>query len=506
MPGSGCRRLADLTERVAPVDPLAQLTGQRMTRQLAGAKREGERVYPTPARRWSGFRATVPGMALVDENYRDDGRLREQDRVRAADFLADEDRAQITGRGLPFFSGREAELGVFRRVANALSRDRLGNTSIVVEGPPGVGKSALMCQFMEEMRSLPPAGGRRRWLPVPLSSGNSESPPDIADAIDAAIVSRLARDLLASESAEATLLEKLGDYWGKLEPRRARARAREFLDRGGSVMGFSLGASREGPPKSVAQAAARRPAWQSWQIVLMIDEAQGIRPGEHHAGAGTLSALHQGIVRAPVSFCAFGLPGTLLALGDVDVSRLADGRGIHLRGLDDRAAGQTVDRCFGAFGVRGGTAWREAILARAANWPQHLAVYLNAAVRQLREASPERMDAGGADLQAAMHEGDRARARYYEQRLARLRRRHGGFEKLAKALAPVLLERGESLHYNELFDLVEDLGQRIFPPSGTNATQFIQDAEHSGFLAPAGDERGYLMPIPSFARYLLGDG
>ncbi len=70
----------------------------------------------------------------------------------------------------------------------------------------------------------------------------------------------------------------------------------------------------------------------------------------------------------------------------------------HLRGLDDRAAGQTVERCFKAFGVRNGGAWREAILARAANWPQHLAVYLNAAIRQLREAGPERMDAGGADL------------------------------------------------------------------------------------------------------------
>ncbi len=129
----------------------------------------------------------------------------------------------------------------------------------------------------------------------------------------------------------------------------------------------------------------------------------------------------------------------------------ATGRAIHLRGLDDRAAGQTVERCFKAFGVRDGGAWREAILARAANWPQHLAVYLNAAIRQLREASPERMDAAGADLEAAMREGDRARAKYYEQRLARLRRRHGGF------------------------------------------------------LAPAGDEHAYSMPIPSFARYLLGD-
>ncbi len=447
----------------------------------------------------------MPVMALVDENYRDDCELRDQDIVDMERYLSMRDRASATGCGVPFFSGRETEISAFREMANGLSQGLAANASIVVEGPPGVGKSALMCQFMEEMRSLPPTGGRK-WLPVPLSAGSAESPPDIADAIDAAIVPRLAADLLASESAETTLLEKLGDYWGKLEPARARARAREFLDRGGGVPGFSLGASREGPPRSIAQAAARRPAWQSWQIVLMIDEAQGIRPGERHAGGGTLSALHQGIVRAPVSFCAFGLPGTLLSLDDVSVSRLSGGRAIHLQGLDDRAAGQTVERCFKAFGVRNGGAWREAILARAANWPQHLAVYLNAAIRQLREAGPERMDAGGADLEAALREGDRARARYYEQRLARLRRRHGGFEKLAKVLVPALLERGGRLAYSELFDLVEEFGERIFTSSGTNATQFIRDAEHSGFLAPADDKDAYSMPIPSFARHLLGDG
>ncbi len=107
----------------------------------------------------------------------------------------------------------------------------------------------------------------------------------------------------------------------------------------------------------------------------------------------------------PVSFCAFGLPGTLLALGDMSVSRLS-----------------------------------------------------------------------------------------------------GGFEKLARKLAPALLERGGRLPYSELFDLVEEIGREVFSPSGTNAAQFIRDAEHSGFLAPADDEHAYSMPIPSFARHLLGDG
>ncbi len=454
----------------------------------------------------------MPDMALVDEKYRDDGKLRDQDKVDLDRYLSMRDRAPATGRGVPFFSGREREVGVFRGMVNDLSRGLAANASIVVEGPPGAGKSALMCQFMEELRSLPPLGARR-WLPVPVSASDAESPPYLADEIDEAIVSRLAADLLATgglsrKSGEvAGFVEKLGEYWGgDIDLARARTRAREFFDRGGSVMGFSLGASREGPPKTISEAAGRRSnAWQSWQIVLMIDEAQDIKPGDVNAGSGTLSALHQGLARAPVSFCAFGLPGTLLALSDAGVSRLADGRSIRLGGIDETAARHMVNRCFESFGVKGGATWREAIIARAANWPQHLAVYLNAVIRQLREAGPGRMDARGADLDAAMREGDRARARYYGQRLARLRRRHGGFEKLARELVPTLLERGGRLPYSDLFDLVEELGRGIFTPSGANATQFIRDAEHGGLLAPAEDGDVYSMPIPSFAGHLLGE-
>jgi len=42
--------------------------------------------------------------------------------------------------------------------------------------------------------------------------------------------------------------------------------------------------------------------------------------------------------------------------------------------------------------------------------------------------------------------------------------------------------------------------------SNADITRFMQDAEHSGFLMLADDEYAWSMPIPSFARHLLGDG
>ena len=54
-------------------------------------------------------------MALIDPNYIDRGELREQDMVSLQEYLAASDRAiPDRRRGMPFFSGREAELGAFR--------------------------------------------------------------------------------------------------------------------------------------------------------------------------------------------------------------------------------------------------------------------------------------------------------------------------------------------------------------------------------------------------------
>ena len=97
---------------------------------------------------------------------------------------------------------------------------------------------------------------------------------------------------------------------------------RGILDRGVSAMGFSVGAKGEAPPETLPQAARLRGRdWADWQVVLLIGEAQGISPQLPGAAPGTLSSIHRGLVSAPLSFCAFGLPGTSTALAEVGVSR-----------------------------------------------------------------------------------------------------------------------------------------------------------------------------------------
>lgn len=77
---------------------------------------------------------------IVDPNYVDDGALREQDGVPLKRFLSYQDRVKALMGGQPFFSGREAEVGVFRQVLNALSEGVQEDATIAVEAPPGAAR------------------------------------------------------------------------------------------------------------------------------------------------------------------------------------------------------------------------------------------------------------------------------------------------------------------------------------------------------------------------------
>ena len=65
-------------------------------------------------------------------------------------WLDQTDRSEV-GRE-PFFRGRDAEFNVFRRAAGSLHDGRVGGGTMVFQGAPGAGKSALMEECMEAVR------------------------------------------------------------------------------------------------------------------------------------------------------------------------------------------------------------------------------------------------------------------------------------------------------------------------------------------------------------------
>ncbi len=73
----------------------------------------------------------------------------------------------------PFFSGRDAEYEVFRRALNSLRLGHIGGGTMIFQGAPGVGKSALMLECMEAVRrhSTP----NDPWVAVSLNPGTLKS-------------------------------------------------------------------------------------------------------------------------------------------------------------------------------------------------------------------------------------------------------------------------------------------------------------------------------------------
>ena len=207
--------------------------------------------------------------------------------------------------GLPFFSGREVEVNTFPGSARALAIGERANATIIVEGPPGCGKSALLDQFSAVVNDYPVHNGRT-WIAVPINGAIAMSPGAIMAAVDRAIVTRLAGTATADEGA----LGRLSKLLHIQDPKSALDAAKAISDRGVAAFGFRIGRKDSQSPRHMEDLVdLRGRQWDEWNIVLMIDEAQHISadsPGSH---PGTLSSIHQGLAQLPIIFCAFGLQG-----------------------------------------------------------------------------------------------------------------------------------------------------------------------------------------------------
>ena len=450
-------------------------------------------------------------MTLVDPNYVDDGALRPQDQVDLNWFIQARDRALVGDGGVPFFSGREHEVSECREMINRLSSGIQSNATIVVEGPPGAGKSALLAQFHEEMMQLRPTeSSPRQWLPVFLGAHLAESPKGIASAIDSAIATHLGSELLkGSSSRTPDLADRLQAAIGQnLSMEGLLDVARRLGERGGSAFGMSIGAKRHVPVTTLEDAVARRfDQWDEWQIVLLIDEAQQV--SDEHEGdfKGTLSSIHQGGIGAPISFCAFGLTGTWDALEKVGVSRSLAGTDIQLATLHEADARKAVRRCFDAFDVCNGEAWEDAIVARSALWPQHLATYLTSAMSEIRDNAQDRsassaLDARNASLTAAIAQGDKGRRQFYARRLGRLTRDHARFQEYAETVSALFKEKGGPLSWQEVKSALVEGHDGI---GDEDLDGFTEAARHAGLMQRTPSMKGYGVPIPSFAGFILSE-
>jgi len=106
------------------------------------------------------------------------------------------------------------------------------------------------------------------------------------------------------------------------------------------------------------------------------------------------------------------------------------------------------------------------------------------------------------ELAKALAMGDSLRTKYYGRRLAALRRRGDRHKNYAKALIPLLRERGGKLDCDEVF---QALTEGVLDLDDNQATTFLESAKHSGLLALDEGEDAFHLVVPTFAGFIMGE-
>ena len=308
------------------------------------------------------------------------------------------------------FAGREEEFQLLGRAVRAVQRGEVGRT-VVVQGVPGAGKTALLNEYASRLLSAK-IDDERPIIPVPLRPSDFDAPP----ATLVQMVDKRLRELEANGT------------WGVV---RDRVASGAFLV--GNIV-FSTVAKRnfdefktsaKAPnslPIALDDYATFRFGRRESTIVLLLDEAQNLN--NTASVRAHLDALHGGIHgRTQATLACFGLANTVDHLRELGLSRLASGHMRTIGALSDSDAQHTVTGTLeialaGCFNEVQRSRWIDAatnvILAESANFPHHLANGCHAVAQLLLEDGIDNTPSVGKIR-------DRCRERKREYYNARLR-------------------------------------------------------------------------------------
>ena len=397
-----------------------------------------------------------------------------------ATWLRRTDRAE-SGREA-FFRGREAEYTVFREAVISLGEGMVGGGTMVFQGAPGAGKSALMAECLEAVRrhSTP----AEPWVAMTLNPGSLRFPERVVRGLVQAAQTESER---LRAQASGTLARRLGLWWEK-----GKQLLQELPDRDLSIGG--VGGSKREPERSAEGLFEHAAPWLGgFRIVVCVDEAQNVPVAE--STKEVLDCLHRDPQGIPLVAAFFGLSDTRAMLRRGGVSRLADERIVTLEPLAESEAAEALERVFAAYGFPGTAAeraqWIEQLAALSQGWPQHLNRVAVAAMRVLQDHKTGEL--GEAALTEARARGRERMERYYAARLEAGSAEPEVYRQLAEAAA----ERDGLLSTPVLDALTEAARQ------GEPLDAFLTDALHAGLLAPVQNPpKYYRIPIPSLGDYL----
>ncbi len=389
------------------------------------------------------------------------------------------DRAEV-GRE-SFFRGRDSEYKVFRDAVSSLGEGSIGGGTMIFQGAPGAGKTALMNECMEAVRQHSTLDAP--WVAVSVNPASLQFPGTVVSAIVTAI-----------NAENRRLLEHLPDTrtrWLKKVLNEGEKLLHEMASWNLSIEGVSL--SKKEHAASAQQLFIHASSLlKNYHAVVFVDEAQNTP--DTPPTKDVLDCLHRDTQGIPLIAAFFGLSDTQSVLGQCGLSRLPKDRVVTLDTLslaDARSAIQGVFDSYGS-GDSGEAEWIDALTDLSQGWPQHINSVSVAALRVLN-------DHGGSIhedlLLRAIRLGKELKEEYYTHRLAAC----SGEPWVYKKLAQEAQDRNGVLSWDE----IDELTQFARSKKQQSTDDFLIDALHAGVLVETRKlPKHYEIPIPSLGDYL----
>ncbi len=340
-----------------------------------------------------------------------------------------------------YFHGREKEVGGFLKKLSE-SKDRKTGTIFLVQGPPGVGKTALLGEC------------RKR----------------------------------AEKEGWSTADIRPGALWNNMILRECLGIARKRLKKltvGASieVMGLEVGLDFDSDASTPIQILQGKEA----PLLLLLDEAQRLGdtrliPDEkREAVTSILENIHNGKMDRPLVLLAGGLGNTLSSFHSLHISRFKNNCYFEMEALTKDEEQAVIRDWLVEEGKAKGdiTEWADAISGETYGWGHHTISYIQPALDYLDENDGKMTEEG---LRIVMEKGRANRWAYYTDRTEGLEDDH------IVCLAEMFRDTpmGEGFRKQ---DLVAELGEPGFEQVVSKGVLY-----HSNPL--------YTIPIPSLYDYL----
>ncbi len=370
--------------------------------------------------------------------------------------MSDSDRRSpnLKDRGeAKYFHGRKGILADFKERLEFAEQDTKEGTTFLIQAAPGAGKSALL----HECTKLAENTG---WEAVRVNT----------------------RALWDTD----TMCQKLGDGWMPL------------LDEIAVNAGFDKWIQIEGAAKFKLPGHSPQSIIERGKdpLLLFLDEAQILgkqsdRTQEHRElMQNFLNSIHNGEMGRPVMLLTAGLSATKRAFKDLGVSRFKTNCYVELGPLKPEAEREVIKDWLKKDGRAKGdpTPWIDAIMQKTHGWPQHVAVYAQAAALQVRGDKRVMTPQG---LQAVLEVGEMQRTKFYKSRAEELDEDHR--MAIARAFASAREDQTQT-RKAIMASLLQDAGNQ-------KASDIFKLALQNGVL----DNRNgrYAIPIPSMFDWFI---